>query len=152
VVWLVEEKQEPPPIEETDFFPPREMQRSLQLCPEQKPPDPTLQKTKTMGWPQHRAQRTNQSPTLTLSGELISFLSLFDCEQWDRPDTEGGAMNSLPTKRNINTTAGWLAQEVVRGIINFGDFVGVVVGALWFSGGTTLLSLDGHASIRRPAS
>jgi hypothetical protein len=35
-------------------------------------------------------------------------------------------MNSLPTKRNTNTTAGWLglAQEVVIGLINFGDFVG----------------------------
>jgi hypothetical protein len=69
VVWLVgvEEKQEPPPIEETDFFPPREMQRSLQLCPEQKPPDPTLQKTKTMNGPgpsTELRERTRVQPCL----------------------------------------------------------------------------------------
>jgi hypothetical protein len=64
VVWLVgvEEKQEPPPIEETDFFPPREMQRSLQLCPEQKPPDPPEDKDNGPGPSTELRERTRVQP------------------------------------------------------------------------------------------
>jgi hypothetical protein len=80
VVWLVgvEEKQEPPPIEETDFFPPREMQISATLSrAETTRPDPPEDKDNGPGPSTELRERTRLvwRTAHALSWEFYSMLS-----------------------------------------------------------------------------